>query len=579
MSRLEPPRPDPKDSPLLDHVKDQYVTGKISRRDFVRYSTLLGMSVGAAGMFLAACAGDEEAAVDTGGQQTTTGPSGTPKRGGRYRIAMSILEVDHPHRLSWVQGSNVLRQVNEYLTFTDKEGVTTPYLLESWEPNETADVWTLNLRQGVMFTNGQEFDADDVLFNFESWFSEDVGSSMLGLLAPYLKLDGVEKVDQYTVRLNLETPQIAIPEHLYHYPAQILHKSFKAPDVEGGESIVASTVGTGPYLLKEYTVGSRARVVRNPEYWREAPDGEPFPYIDEIVWTDLGTEKAAAFSALQSGQVDSVYQPGPEGASALQDIPGIQITQISTAQTPLVRMRVDTEPFTDKNVRNAFKILQNREELGNTAYFGAVDLGHDAHFAPANRDYVEKPIPPQDVEKAKQLLADSPAWQAWGGKPIKMIAKNDTRFEQVIAEVFQRNAAPAGVKIELDIRPATEYWPRWNHYDFSVTEWTHRPLNTMVQSLAYSKEALPPDEKSGNWNESRWVNEEFLSLLAQADATPDLEERLDLISQMEDIQADDGGIMVSFFRNQFQIDAPKVKNNLGHPTDYLQVTESWIEET
>jgi peptide/nickel transport system substrate-binding protein len=101
----------------------------------------------------------------------------------------------------------------------------------------------------------------------------------------------------------------------------------------------------------------------------------------------------------------------------------------------------------------------------------------------------------------------------------------------------------------------------------------------MVQSLAYSKEALPPDEKSGNWNESRWVNEEFLSLLAQADATPDLEERLDLISQMEDIQADDGGIMVSFFRNQFQIDAPKVKNNLGHPTDYLQVTESWIEET
>jgi peptide/nickel transport system substrate-binding protein len=563
---------------MLEHVKDQYVTGKMSRLQFMRYATLLGMSATAAGSFLAACGGgDEEGAAPT---KTATGKAdlSKAKRGGTYRIGSEIIETDHPHRLSWVATSNALRQANEYLTLTDSENVTHPYLLEKWEVNDTADVWTLHLRQGIKFTDGKELTMDDVYWNFQSWFDEDVGSSVLGLLSPFMGLNDVEQVDKYTMRLNLKAPTISIPEFLYHYPAQILQQGWEPPDLKAGESLAERVVGTGPFIIEELKFGGGARAVKNPNYWQKGPDGKALPFLDEIVWTDLGSERAPYIAAIQSGQIDTIYNLGPEQYQALRENPKLEMKVAKSIETALLRMRLDMEPFTDKDVRNAFKLIQPREEMANTAYFGLVDLGHDAHFGPADPDYVKKPVPQQDIEKAKQLLAGSAAWQEWGNKPIKMTTKNDTRHEPVIQEVFQRAAKQAGVNIVLDVRPATEYWPLWNHYHFGVTSWAHRPLNTMVNLLAYTREAIPPNEKSGNWNETRWANDEFLSLLSQANATPDLQERLTLISKMEDIQADDGGIGVPMFFASLDLDTTRMKNRIAHPTDYQQLSETWIDE-
>ncbi|MDQ3669456.1 MAG: ABC transporter substrate-binding protein, partial [Actinomycetota bacterium] len=184
MTYLEPPRPDPRGNPMLEHVKDQYVTGKMDRRQFVRFASLLGMSATAAGTFLAACGGEDEAPEGGGAKKTDTGKAdlANAKRGGTYRIGSEIIEVDHPHRLSWVASSNVLRQANEYLTITDAENVTHPYLLEKWEVNDTANEWTLFLRQGIKWTDGKDLTIDDVMWNFQSWFDPKVGSSTLGLL-------------------------------------------------------------------------------------------------------------------------------------------------------------------------------------------------------------------------------------------------------------------------------------------------------------------------------------------------------------------------------------------------------------
>jgi peptide/nickel transport system substrate-binding protein len=240
-------------------------------------------------------------------------------------------------------------------------------------------------------------------------------------------------------------------------------------------------------------------------------------------------------------------------------------------------MRVDQEPFTDVNVRMAFKLLQDRANLLNTSYFGLGDLGFDAHFAPAQPDYVVKPIPDQDIAKAKELLAGSAAWQAWGNKPITATAKNDTRTEPIMVEQFKRAAAEAGVNVKLEVLPAATYWPEWNNYFFGVTGWGHRPLGTMVNALAYTKAALPTKDAPGGWNETRWTNDEFERLLNQATATVDIEERKKITSQMEDIQIAEAGFGLPFYQNIFNLDALKVKGNLGHPFSFLQVTRAWLE--
>lgn len=213
--------------PLALQAADKLQQGRISRRDFLRYATLLGVSVGTA-YAMAACA-PAAAPADVpspAGAASTEGSSGIT-RGGVLRKGVLVQQVDHPARLSWIEGANAVRLVNEYLTETGSDNITRPYLLESWEASDDVKTWTLKLRQGIKFNNGDELTADDVLFTFSQWLDPEIGSSMLGLLTYLDGMNSVEKVDDYTVRLNLTTPNIAVPEHLFHYPAVILHRDFR----------------------------------------------------------------------------------------------------------------------------------------------------------------------------------------------------------------------------------------------------------------------------------------------------------------------------------------------------------------
>ena len=191
------------------------------------------------------------------------------------------------------------------------------------------------------------------MFTMGEWMNPDVGSSMLGLLTSLGSIDNVEKVDDYHIRLNLETPDIAIPESLFHYPAVILHRDFEG-------DIIQQPIGTGPFLLEEYAEGERARFKRRDDYWQMGEDGDPLPYLDELVF--VSTDKDAAVAALQSGQVDTMYDPRPSDFQALQGVPGLTIRPVTTAQCLVTRMRVDLEPWDDVRVRNALKMCQDREQ-------------------------------------------------------------------------------------------------------------------------------------------------------------------------------------------------------------------------
>ena len=393
--------------PAIPAAYEQLEQGRITRREFIRFATLLGMSAATA-TIAAACApqgGSESAATAVPTAAVAGGPTaepadtsaGGPRRGGTITKSMQLQLLDHPARLSWVEGANVVRQMSEYLTETGSDNVTRPYLLDRWEASEDVMTWDLYLKQGVTFNNGDALTADDVMFTFGEWLNPDVGSSMLGLMSYLSGIQDVEKVDDHHIRLHLQTANISVPEHLFHYPAVILHRNF-------GGDIVASPVGTGAFTLQEYAEGERAVFRRRADYWRNGADGQPLPYLDEVIY--VSTDKDAGVAALQSGQVDSLYDPRPPDWQALKDVPGLATRAVSTAQALILRMRVDLEPWDDNRVRSALKMAQNREKILQLSYFGEGDLSLDAHVAPIHPEFCEQPIPAFDPEGARALMEE-----------------------------------------------------------------------------------------------------------------------------------------------------------------------------
>ncbi len=548
--------------PRIPKAYEALKDGRISRREFIRFATLLGMSAALA----TACSGGGGEPATTGQTGTETTTTGSSRYGGTLRKAMALQLIDHPARLSWVQGANIVRQVGEYLTETGPDNITRPYLLERWEANEDVSQWTLYIRKGVTFNNGDEFTADDVMFTFSQWLDPDIGSSMLGLLAYLGGMNSVTKIDDYTIQLNLETPSISFPEDVFNYPGTILHRDFEG-------DFIRQPIGTGAFLLEEYSEGERAVFTRRPDYWRTAANGDQLPYLDQIIYVALDSD--AAVAAVQSGQVDSLYQPRPADWQALKDNPNLVTYAASTAQCFILRMRVDLEPWNDVRVRNALKISQDREKILQLSYFGEGDLSIDAHVAPIHPAYAEKPIPAYDPDGARALLEEYAA-EKGVDLPLKVtLATKNDEAEPEIATALKEQAEPSGFDITLDITEPGGYWDRWTEVDLGITAWTHRPLDTMVLPLAYIAGA---DGNPVPWNETRWVDDEFSKLLRQAQGTLDVEARRAIMSQIEDIMQERGPIGNPYWKRVWNITHKKFQNVVAHPASYDLLYEVYIDE-
>ena len=138
----------------------------------------------------------------------------------------------------------------------------------------------------------------------------------------------------------------------------------------------------------------------------------------------------------------------------------------------------------------------------------------------------------------------------------------------------RRDAAAAGINITLDTMPNSAFWDLWVETAVGITPWTHRPLAVMLLPLAYIADA------EGNpvpWNESRFNDEEFSTILKEAQGTLDVEERRALYADLQRIQQERGAVMVSYFMNVWDAYNPKVKGLQAHPTSYRLWREIWLD--
>jgi peptide/nickel transport system substrate-binding protein len=545
--------------PRIPEFQKQLAEGKISRREFLRYATLLGLSAGSA-LTLAACAQPAPApaapqAPATEAPKPAEASKPTIKRGGELRLSHAVQKMTDPASTEWFQ-FNIYRNVAEYLTITNEDNITEPWLLEKWEASDDIKTWTLYLRKGIKFNHGPELTADDVIFNFKRWLDPNSGSSIGPMLGAYLTPEGVEKVDDYTVRLQLTSPQVAVPEHLNHYQGVILSKDF------GGDWL-KQPVGTGPYTLEEYVVDERAVLKARKDYWRMGEDGQPLPYLDGIRFVYLGVDTAPVLAALSSGEVDFAQLQ----ISMLDALKGTDIqvaTQVSS-YTNVIRMRADKEPWSDPKVRNALKACVDREAMRKATMRDYGAIGGDYHIAPIHPEFCEMEPPKRDIEKAKALLAE--AGHANGLKVVMSVMEAEP--EIILAQLLKEQCAPAGFDMELNVMPASMYWDQWTEVDLGITSWTHRPLATMVLALAY---------KSGvEWNETHWSNAKFDELLSKAESTYSMEDRKKIMCEIQTLMQEEGPIIIARWGAFLWGHRPRVKGYRAAPSDFIYLTNVWLD--
>ena len=498
---------------------------RVTRRGVLQGAAAAGALV-ALGPVASACGGSS----DTG---TSASPSAAgPKKGGSLRVGIvggSAKDTADPHMASFEPDIAIQYNVYDGLLGIDENALVVNHMAEEITPNADGTVWTARLKPGLTWHDGKPVTADDVVYSMERIIDPKAPKTGAALLSG-LKPGGTVKIDDLTAEFRLDPANVILPEALSARVTQLVPVGFdpKTP------------VGCGPFKLTGFKPGEQFTFAPFAEFWGGSP------WVDDLTIIEFGDETARV-NALMSGEVEAISNLPTSQAKVIETTSGLMVLNAETGGWRPFTLRMDVKPFSDNRVRQAFRLIVDRQQMIDQAYstYGAVGNDMYARYDPGTPDLPQRV---QDLEQAKSLLKEA----GYEGLTVELVTSSGAlgADEVAAAQVFAEQAKGAGVTVKVKkVDSGVFYGEDYLTWPFAQDFWYARGY------LSQTGQATLP---GAPYNETHWENAEWLAIVQEAFRTVDEAKRNELIGQAQTIEFNEGGYIIWSFRNQVDAYSDKI---------------------
>jgi peptide/nickel transport system substrate-binding protein len=484
----------------------------------------------------------------------------TPKRGGTLvyaqlsanRRSSDARSAKHPYfivdantRLQW----NCLTWVNEKLEWEYE-------LASKIEPTDAKmNVWDVTVREGVLFHDGRELTARDVVASFEYHRKN----------APFAgQIVSIEALDKLRARFTLDTGNSEFPYILAEYNSVIMPA---API----DTIGFDGIGTGPFRIVSTDPNRSLIMERFDRYWRQG-----FPFLDRVECHNREGQQEAALNGLRAGQFDVVFSIDPRAVRQLGDDPAYDVATAKGGYHFVIQLpKHPGSPFLDKRVRQAFAYAIDREAIVRIAYGGRFGwVGNDSHLVVTDPNFVARPRG-RDVAKAKALLAE--AGYPNGITLPTLYFSPQLPEVPVYFQVLQQSVKDAGITVAIEERPNDGYIQfRTGNNDLAQGNF-HKFAMTAVGSRNPGISLFRM--RGGNVESGHWRGPEhdrYMALYSKAMVTAGAPERKAIYAEMQAILHEEVPAILPAGGDNFLVKRKAVRNLKFHPQIWsVRLDETW----
>ena len=493
-----------------DLLTQEAKSGKLDRRDFMRFAVAAGMTVPLAS-----------------GLWTSDVAAATPKKGGKFRVGVhdgNTSDTHDPGKYQAVGQIQLSHTHRSYLTEITPDNGLGPDMADSWSATPDAKIWTFELNKNATFHNGKKFTAKDAIASLNHHRGENSTSAAAALLS---SVTDIKAKGDHTMVIELDQGFADLPWVMTDYHLTML------PAKADGTMEWESGVGAGPYKIVDHRPGISTNLVRHDGWHREGA------YFDTVEMVYLNDPNARQ-TALITGEVDAITSVDLKTMALMARNKNLVVENVASGSAITLPMFTDQAPFNNVDVRLALKYAIDREDIVKKIMFGTATVGNDYHVSPA-MPYAPTDIPqrPYDPDKAKFHLKKA----GMSNLEVSLSAADSILGGAVdMVVLYSEHAKKAGIKINAVREPNDGYWSDvWLKKPWCFVKWGARPTPDNMFTLAYKDDAA--------WNESHWQNKRFNELLLIAKAELDDTRRAEQYREMCMLARDDGGTVIPFFAN------------------------------